>query len=366
VQVQRVFMPDGTESWTVLDIEHGVVEPVESFLAHLSAVERSPNTVRAYAQDLRDFFAYLQRRGLDWRQVRLEDVGGYVAWLRLPPGARDGQVVALPTAGHHCSVATVNRKLSALSSFYLFHERHGVKLGELLTTWRRPVGQAGSWKPLLAHLGTSSRTRGRTIALHAERRAPQELTAAQVEALLAACEHLRDRLLLTLLRRTGLRIGEALGLRHEDIQSVDGQLVVRRRVNANRARAKTWGRTVPVEASVIRLYADYLHFEYGPLDSDYVFVNLWGQPHGSPMTYPTVHGLVQRLAARSGVPFTLHQLRHTYATDLLRRGTPAEVVQKLLGHASISTTIDTYSHLNVEDSRRALVAAGYDLTGPGS
>lgn len=364
MRVQRVVMPDGAESWTVLDVEQGVVEPVESFLAHLSATERSPNTVRAYAQDLRDFFAYLQGRRLDWRGMRLEDLGGYVAWLRLPPGARDGHVAALPTAEHHCSPATVNRKLSALSSFYLFHERHGIEVGELLTTGR-PVGRGGSWKPLLAHLGPSPRARGRTISLRTERRTPRELATAEVEALLEACGHLRDRLLITVLRRTGLRIGEALGLRHEDIHSADGNLVVRRRANANGARAKTWSRTVPVEAAVVRLYADYLHQEYGPLDSDYVFVNLWGHPHGHPMTYATAHGLVQRLSARAGVPFTAHQLRHTYATDLLRRGTPAEVVQKLLGHASIATTIDTYSHLGVEDSRRALVAAGFDLAGPG-
>jgi site-specific recombinase XerD len=50
--------------------------------------------------------------------------------------------------------------------------------------------------------------------------------------------------------------------------------------------------------------------------------------------------------------------RHTYATGLLRRGVAVEVVSKLLGHASIGTTGDTYSHLSIEDARRALVAAG--------
>ncbi len=93
-------MPAGAESWTVLDVEHGVVEPVESFLAHLSAVERSPNTVRAYAQDLRDFFAYLQRRSLDWRQVRLEDLCVWSRGLAPPafraagPGGLGGRRVA--------------------------------------------------------------------------------------------------------------------------------------------------------------------------------------------------------------------------------------------------------------------------------
>ncbi|MGI8872788.1 MAG: tyrosine-type recombinase/integrase, partial [Egibacteraceae bacterium] len=75
---------------------------------------------------------------------------------------------------------------------------------------------------------------------------------------------------------------------------------------------------------------------------------------------------VVRLWARSGVDFEPHWLRHTYATDLLRRGTPVEVVRELLGHASVSTTIDTYAHLGVEDARRALEDAGVLPTAQGS
>ena len=95
-----------------------------------------------------------------------------------------------------------------------------------------------------------------------------------------------------------------------------------------------------------------------------MFVNLWGQPVGQPMTYAGVDRLVRRLRARTGIEFTLHQFRHSYATGLLRRGVPAEVVQRLLGHASVSTTIDTYSHLGIEDARRALVAAGVRSRSP--
>ena len=99
------------------------------------------------------------------------------------------------------------------------------------------------------------------------------------------------------------------------------------------------------------------------MDCDYVFVNLWAEPRGRPMTYASVDRLVRRLRVCTGIEFTVHQFRHSYATDLLRRGVAPEVVQKLLGHASISTTIDTYSHLDIEDARRALVAAGV-LTDP--
>ena len=67
--VQRVVMLDEvTESWTVLDEQFALVEPVDRFLAYLTAVERSPETVRSYAFDLRDYFTFLGRSrcGLTW------------------------------------------------------------------------------------------------------------------------------------------------------------------------------------------------------------------------------------------------------------------------------------------------------------
>jgi integrase/recombinase XerD len=78
--VQRVLMPDSPlESWTVLGDEGGIVEPIERYLAYLTDIERSPNTVKAYAHDLKEWFVFLDRRSLDWREVRLEDLGEFVA-----------------------------------------------------------------------------------------------------------------------------------------------------------------------------------------------------------------------------------------------------------------------------------------------
>ena len=77
--MQRVEMPLGDpRSWTVTE-DGSVVEPAESFLAHLHAVERSPNTVKTYAHDLRDWFEFLDQHGLVWSAVRLE-VTGYWPW----------------------------------------------------------------------------------------------------------------------------------------------------------------------------------------------------------------------------------------------------------------------------------------------
>ena len=158
----------------------------------------------------------------------------------------------------------------------------------------------------------------------------------------------------------GLRIGEALGLRHEDLAAAEGELTVTPRVNDNRARAKSVSpRTIPVGPELVRLYADYLHTEYGELDSDYMFVNLWGGAIGRPLSYASVYDLVLRIRREVGFGFDPHWFRHTRATLLLRRGVPIEVVSTLLGHSSITTTLDIYGHLSVEDARRALEAAGF-------
>ena len=359
--VQRVVMPDSQrESWTVLGGDGLVVDSVERYLAYLSDIERSPNTVKAYAHDLKDWFVFLGSRSLDWRQVRLEDVGGFVAWLRLPPVARSGRVAVLPTVGHHCGEATVNRKLSAVSAFYQHAARNGVALGDLLTSWQ-PAGRRGtSWRPFLHHISKGQPRRGREVRLKASRKQPRILTPTEVQAILDACARLRDRLLFAVLYDTGMRIGEALGLRHEDWFAAQREVAVVPRVNDNGARSKAGEtRTIPVSAELVRLYADYVHGEYGDLDSDYVFVNLWGAPHGHPLSYPAVYDLVRRLRQRTGIEFDPHWHRHTYATRLLRAGTPVEVVSKLLGHASITTTLDFYGHLSIEDARRALRDAGW-------
>jgi len=359
--VQRVVAPSSRrESWTVLSEDGVPLEPVDRYLAYLSDIERSPNTVKAYAHDLKDWFVFLAGLALDWREVRLEDVGEFVGWLRLPPLARDGRVVVLPSVERHCSAATVNRKLSAVSAFYQHSARNGVELGDLLRTWQ-PAGRRGtSWRPFLHHLSKDKPSARRAIRLKAVRKRPRVLTSTEVQTILDACDRLRDRLLFAVLFDTGMRVGEALGLRHEDWSVPECQVAVVARSNDNGARSKSGEpRTIPVRPELVRLYADYLHGEYGDLDSDYVFVNLWGAPHGHPLTYAAVYDLVKRLRRRTGIEFDPHWYHHTYATDLLRKGTPVEVVSKLLGHASVTTTLNVYGHLGIEDARAVLEKAGW-------
>src|SRR2546429_557239 len=122
------------------------------------------------------------------------------------------------------------------------------------------------------------------------------------------------------------------------------------------------GRPVPVGPDLIRLYADYLHEEYGGIDSDMVFVNIWAEPKGHAWSYQAAYDLVLRLRARTGIAFDPHWCRHSAATRWLRDGVPIEVVSTLLGHSSVTTTSAIYGHLTAEDARAALEKAGW-LTG---
>ena len=356
--VQPVVIPgSGTLSWTVLGDDDVPVAPVDRFLAYLTDIGRSPNTVKAYAHDLKDYWDFIGFRGLDWREARLGDVGEFVAWLQLPPAGRCGAVAVLPSGFPEVSASTVNRKLAAVSAFYAHQARNGAEVGDLLAAWKS--GGRGGWRPFLHHVSKGKPYRGRAISFRVPKKLPRILTVAETQAVLDACVRLRDRFFFALLHETGCRAGEALGLRHEDIAAAEREVSIVPRENANGARAKSGGRTVPVGGELVRLYADYLHLEYGSTDSDYVFINIWAEPRAQAWSYPAAYDLVLRLRAKTGLDFDPHWFRHSAATRWLRDGVPVEVVSKLLGHSSVTTTSAIYGHLTAEDARAALEKAGW-------
>jgi hypothetical protein len=140
--VHPVMIPgSGTRSSTVLGDDD---VPVDRFLAYLTDIGRSLNTVKAYSRDLEDYCQFLGSRGLGWRDARLEDVGEFVAWLQLPLAGRSGEVAVLLSAMAHVGASTVNRKPAAVSAFYA-HQARSSEAGDLLAEWR--TGSRGRWKP---------------------------------------------------------------------------------------------------------------------------------------------------------------------------------------------------------------------------
>lgn len=87
-RVQRLALPDGTVTWTVLGADLAVVGQAEEFLEFLRVQASSPNTVKSYARALALWWQYLQVFGLAWDWVTLESVGGFLTWLRTGDGPR--------------------------------------------------------------------------------------------------------------------------------------------------------------------------------------------------------------------------------------------------------------------------------------
>lgn len=152
----------------------------------------------------------------------MADIGEWVAWLLLPGPARQGRVGVLPSVEPAVSERTLQRKLAAVSAFYGFHRRLDPEITLQLTRWDRGLSSSG-YQPFLAHTTPAGSAGGpdpRRSACGAGGDRGRGLPGAA-----RRCTQLRDRFLLPLLRQTAMRIGQALGLRHEDLST----LVVRSR-----------------------------------------------------------------------------------------------------------------------------------------
>ena len=91
-RTQRLVLPGGERSWTVLGNDHRPVGPAEEFLEYLRVQRVSPNTVKSYARALALWWQYLAVFGVAWDAVALEHAGGFLAWLRT---GDDPQVVSI-------------------------------------------------------------------------------------------------------------------------------------------------------------------------------------------------------------------------------------------------------------------------------
>lgn len=350
VKVQRIQIPDSNRvGWLVLGEDYLPIDPIQKFLRYLENIERSPHTIRSYAYHLRLYWQYIQEANLDWPTVGLNELADFVAWLRRPsPG-----IILLQEQEAKRGEATINAILAAVCMFYEYHERLGLPREQEL--YREQLQPYRKYKSFLHHINKGKPVRTRLIKLKAPKRLPEILLPQQVEQVLTACHRLRDQLFVSLLYETGMRVGQALGLRHEDIHSWDNLIrVVPRSDNPNGARAKTRAPySISVPPSLMTLYTSYLLEEFGEINSDFVFVNLWDGQIGEPMTYAAVIDLFRRLSQTSGIEVRPHLLRHTHATLLLQNGMEAAYVQKRLGHASVQTTINTYVHLTDTDLKQA-------------
>lgn len=287
---------------------------IQEFLDYLAA-ERgsSDNTIAAYRNDLTQFQEYMRgrgKKGSDWVDLTRDDLIEYILWLK----------------EREYATATVARKVAAMKSFSGFLLRIGA-------IEDNPAEELDSPK--------------------VKKQLPTTLTPSEVDRLLAlpaqaggSPKALRDAALLEVLYATGMRVSELASLTLDDID-----------LEAGTVRCVGKGskeRVMPLYAEAANAVAVYLERGRAVLlgantDERTLFLN----PRGERLTRQGLWLIIKGYARQLGLEHkvTPHTLRHSFATHMLNGGAGLREVQKLLGHANISTT-QVYTHVSQDRLRQ--------------
>lgn len=249
---------------------------LEDFLAELKQANRSPHTLRAYASDLKAHSGDLS----------VSTLRSYFAGLE------------------QLSAGTRARKQASLSAYCRWAVRNDLLPDNPLARLERVRQQPPP---------------------------PRAISRAQFNRVLAQAENPRDRLLLRLLFETGLRISEALGLHVEDLdlKKDDEHLTV----VGKGGKRRTLLVDDPTLLRELRAYLRKTGYERGLL------FRAEKNGTGEAMRYQSVQERWARYCDRAGVEATLHQLRHSHATELVNDGVSLATIRKRLGHRHIQTTL---------------------------
>jgi len=220
-------------------------------------------------------------------------------------------------------------------------------------TIRRKYACLSSFFGFLQDMGHCNSNPARRLPLpKVSRNLPTVLSAEQVQQLLAAAQTPDRRLLVMLLLSTGLRRSEPAAITMDQVDVEHRQLRVRGKGNKERM--------VPLTPQVVDAIQEYLAWR-GPTQSDHLFISqMWGQPISGARIHRIVRALLER-AGLAGQGITVHKLRHTFATHLVRNGVDVKTVQELLGHSDLGTTAK-YLHSDGQ-AKQAAVARLNGLLG---
>lgn len=277
---------------------------LQTFLIFLKSEYRySDNTVAAYRNDLTQFYDFLQN-GLN------RDLG---SWAMVTPEIINEYVYDLKHRKKPYAPSSIARKVAAVKSFFNYlHARDMIP--------NNPTEQIESPK--------------------VEKRLPKTLASKEIEELLQAPlrgntpKHLRDTALLNMLYATGMRVSEVVFLQMDDVDLENSLLFVTVREGQGRARE------VPLNEEMQNILEIYLADGRPYLVKDPSETALFLNHRGQQLTRQGLWLIIKSYAreAELSSDVTPHTLRHSFAAHKLNTGSDLEEVQKLLGHANISTT----------------------------
>lgn len=269
----------------------------------------SENTVRSYRWDLKVWTTWLRDSDMELTRVKVKDIDKFIISLR-----KEGK-----------SVGTVNRKIYCLKMFYRYLQR--IEIIE-----KNPLDFVKN--------------------IREPKRLPKYLTKEQQEDLLQASDggyhpskwgkwlKNRDRLMILLLLDTGVRISELCAIKKTDIDLEEGSI----RIFGKGAKE----RFVILSRRCIVAIGECL--KNGNGSDEILFFNQQRRRLNTRHAFR----LVQEIGERAGIKGLYpHLLRHTYATNLLRKGGDLLLIKEALGHSSVSTT-EIYAHLGDQEYKEKL------------
>lgn len=262
-----------------------VAELAVAYLAELEHAGRSAHTLRAYRSELARLAAF---HGGDVGELDVATLRAFLATRA------------------RLSAASRARTHAAIGSFLAWAYRHG-------------------------HIDADPMARIERVRVPAP--APRGLPAGQVQKILAVIPrtHERDRLLFGLIASTGLRAGEALSLYVEDLDlTTDDEHLS---VLGKGDRRRTVLLDDPQLVATLRRFLARTGYRHGPL------FRAQKNGRGGPLSYQSAQRRWATYCATAGVTATLHQLRHTHATELVNDGVRLATIRKRLGHKNLQTTL---------------------------
>ena len=365
----RVRMPSGGAYWTVVDDDYAVESIADRYLRELRfGRDRAESTTKAYAEGMSLFLRWCDRTGREWRTAA-RDIGLFIVWLKYTRS--DGSaMLAGPDARQVRGAGRINKILVAVRGFLAF----AVVAREAPAAVLEQIYELADARDLpLAAQGESARLRYRLRArhsLHEPETAVDRASDEEVIALFRVCRSARDRLIVLMLSRAGVRRGELVGMRRSDLHLLPDNAVhhcpirgahvhVVRRENSNGAVAKSRNsRAVPIDFLLVRALDLFLleRAEQPAADEcDFLLVNLFREPLGAPMTVGAINELFEALCVRAQLARSIspHQCRHGFASNLADSGALLDEIQGLLGHASASSATP-YLHPSPDRLRDAV------------
>jgi len=219
------------------------------------------------------------------------------------------------------SARSVNRKLSALKSFY----RYLLRIGEITSTPMSKIAGPKANKPLPSFANDS------------------DLDVVLDEEMPTDFEHLRNHTIVELLYMTGIRRAELIGLKVNDVDFSMAQIKVTGKRNKQRL--------IPLSESTVQLLRGYLD-ERNKLDavcSESFFVRENGAPLYPMMVHRIVNSYLENISSLERT--SPHVLRHSFATNMLNNGAEINAVKELLGHSSLAST-EVYTHTSFEELKK--------------